>query len=897
MKRFLCLIFYFFVTAYYVSGQKKPAIEIDDIGRWPSLQQPSITDDGEYVTYYINNEPIGGNTLVIESANLKWKKRFICKLQVPVIFDALNRVAIFLSGDSLQIVHLGGSKCESVANVQSFKLQSNKTSSTLCYRLNGRENTLIVEDLNVRKKSIFNNVYDFFINEKTGPLTFVVRNENVENDLCSIISLSLPNKLCKVIWNGKTPNQFVFDRTGMKLAFTIQSVDKEEKTTHIWYYNNLDAKMESLTNKIKHPFLKEAISIKYFNNDGSGLFLDLSEKPISFERKYPVKFDLWSYTDSELQSVQLSRLANNRSYLGFLKICNKQITRIEEENDFVLDNEAKSNDSVLLIKHYSGAVHPTEYSWNANANTRFFLFYTKTGIKEAVLGNLDVDPLISPNGKYLLYYDAISNRYFCYNIKKRQTIKLNNDPNKDWTIAANMPYSACAWIRDDNGVILRDRNDLWKFTFSESKPPINITQSIRAGKDIEFTPYFNSNESDVIDANVPHLFFTFNNETKENGTTWVSLDSDFARPITGYLNHLYYFNKAESKTILPVKARNAAVYLVQRESSTESPNFYLTRDFKKFSILSVNHPEKRFNWLKANLVEWNSANGDKCRGLLYKPENFDPRKTYPIIFNLYELKTHRLNESLIPMLSKDVIDIPFYVSQGYVVFSPDLSIQLGNPNESFLSTLLPAVDYFRKLPWAGKIGIEGFSFGGFSTCLTITNTNLFDAAYFGGGRTDLISSHGSLFENGNGGSIQSFIEVGQLRMKVPLWENPSSYVENSAIFNVAKVTTPVLMMFNKKDGTSTFSNGLEFFVAMRRLGKKCWLLQYDNGGHGVFKSEDKLDFTTRLKQFFDHYLMNRPAPLWMLEGIAAKNKGVYSGLDLDTTGRNPSSSPLVKPIK
>ena len=69
------------------------------------------------------------------------------------------------------------------------------------------------------------------------------------------------------------------------------------------------------------------------------------------------------------------------------------------------------------------------------------------------------------------------------------------------------------------------------------------------------------------------------------------------------------------------------------------------------------------------------------------------------------------------------------------------------------------------------------------------------------------------------------------------------------------------------------------FVAMRRLEKPAWLLNYNGDPHWVMGRTNRLDFAKRMQQFFDHYLMDGPLPKWMAEGIPAVDKGKDDGFE------------------
>ncbi len=79
-------------------------------------------------------------------------------------------------------------------------------------------------------------------------------------------------------------------------------------------------------------------------------------------------------------------------------------------------------------------------------------------------------------------------------------------------------------------------------------------------------------------------------------------------------------------------------------------------------------------------------------------------------------------------------------------------------------------------------------------------------------------------------SGQVYYERSQMRMASTLWQEPIKYINNSPIFSLDKVTTPILIMNNKGDIVVPWMQGVELFTGLRRLQKKAWMLQYDKGG-------------------------------------------------------------------
>jgi hypothetical protein len=122
--------------------------------------------------------------------------------------------------------------------------------------------------------------------------------------------------------------------------------------------------------------------------------------------------------------------------------------------------------------------------------------------------------------------------------------------------------------------------------------------------------------------------------------------------------------------------------------------------------------------------------------------------------------------------------------------------------------------------------------------------------------------------------------VSQFRIGYSLWDSTSLYIKNSPVFKAYNVTTPIILVNNKNDSRVPFIQGLEWFMALRRLGKRAWMLQYDEGGHGLRGGNDYIDYVIRSNQFFDHYLKDSACPSWMLNGIPGRNKGIDDGLQL-----------------
>jgi hypothetical protein len=110
-------------------------------------------------------------------------------------------------------------------------------------------------------------------------------------------------------------------------------------------------------------------------------------------------------------------------------------------------------------------------------------------------------------------------------------------------------------------------------------------------------------------------------------------------------------------------------------------------------------------------------------------------------------------------------------------------------------------------------------------------------------------------------------ERSQSRIGGSLWQYPMRFVENSPIFMADRVQTPLMMLHNDHDDAVPWYQGIEYFLALRRLEKEVYLFNYNGELHGLRKRPNQKDYTLRMQQFFDHYLKGAPRPEWMVKGI------------------------------
>ena len=322
------------------------------------------------------------------------------------------------------------------------------------------------------------------------------------------------------------------------------------------------------------------------------------------------------------------------------------------------------------------------------------------------------------------------------------------------------------------------------------------------------------------------------------------------------------------------KAREADVLIFNLSTFQESPDLWTAdMEFKALRRLSeLNPQQKDFLWGKAETVRWHSADGVELKGTLIKPEGFDPQKKYPLMVYFYERLSQRLH-SYRPPAPGTSPNATYYVSNGYLWFEPDIVYRVGYPAESCVKCVVSGVQHLIDQGFVDEnaIGAAGHSWGGYQTAYLITETDIFAAVESGAPVSNMTSAYGGI-RWGSGMSRAFQYERTQSRIGGSLWRYPLRYIENSPVFHADKVRTPILMMHNDQDGAVPWYQGIEYFCALRRLGREAYMFNYVGAGHGLRRRADLMDWTMRMQQFFDHHLRGREAPEWMKRGVPYRER-------------------------
>lgn len=419
------------------------------------------------------------------------------------------------------------------------------------------------------------------------------------------------------------------------------------------------------------------------------------------------------------------------------------------------------------------------------------------------------------------------------------------------------------WLEGDEAVLIHDKYDLWRFPV-DGGDPVNLTgaEGRRRGlvlRVLRVDPdqvAFNESES-------LHLA-SFDENDKSFGFYQT-------HPVRGGLRVLL---DEEKKFRFIGKAEDADRLLFVREDYDEFPDLWVSDlDFGRPERVTDVNPGllDRFAWGTSELVEWTSDDGIPLQGVVIKPGNYEPGKRYPVLTYFYRFFSQRLHEFNQPVINHRP-SFPIYASDGYIVFLPDVRFEVGRPGISSLKSVVPGLKRLVDMGLADPdaLGLHGHSWSGYTTAYIVTQTNIFAAAVAGAPVSNMTSAYGGI-RWGSGLARQFQYEAGQSRLSGSLWEARPDYIENSPLFYADRVETPLVLMHGDEDEAVPWYQSIELYLALRRTGKRAVFLQYRGEPHHPRQYSNKLDYSMKMKAFFDHYLKGAPAPAWWAEGV------LYSG--------------------
>ena len=921
MQKYVILTIFLLLITSAIFPQKKP-LDHSVYDGWKSLSDITISNDGKIVSALISPQE-GDTTLFLKntannrtltfervrshklSTDGRWtvgllKAPFADRRQARI--DKRKRED--MPEDSLLIIDNLTFRSEKIPGVKSYKTAAEMTGH-VAYTLNLPKDTILKKDakekdilvlrnLLTQKEDTFRNAKEHIFNRYDNSFAVSIQPDKKDStDFPRVEFIDLDNNIRKTLSNEEMEyKSFTFDEAGRQLVYiaTGDTSKTEQKIYDLRYYKSGQDSSTVISggtiSGMPEGWIFNEYASPVFSKDGRRILIGAAHRQepkdttiVDFEM---AELDIWHWQDPIIQPQQLveKNRIERKTFTGiiytdklnqFIPLANKEMP------DVIVSDEGNGRYALLI----SNLPYLIESQWDLSPKYDVWVMDLTDNSLHEVTKGLNGRPALSPQGNYIYWWDATKRDWFSYDNKNGSLVNLTKEiPVNFWDEKNDVPrdpgsYGIAAWGEKDEYIFIYDMFDIWRIDPDGDNKPLNITQ--QAGRNDSLTfKYINTDpDKHFIGADDLLLLSAFDNVSKETG--YYTLKQKGRNPLQKRVMDGFTFSRQ-------IKAKNADIFVYQKSNFNTSPDLYLTRDYWKRTekLTNINPQMKDYNWGTAELFSWTSYAGIPLQGIVYKPEDFDPAKKYPVMIYFYEKHSDNLYSYFTPAPSRSTVNIPFFVSRGYIVFTPDIHYTVEQPGMDSYNAVVSGAESLAKNSWvdAENMAIQGQSWGGYQVAYIVTKTDMFKAAGAGAPVSNMTSAYGGIrWESGR--SRQYQYEQTQSRLGATMNDSLHLYIENSPLFYTENIKTPLLIMHNDEDGAVPWYQGIELFMSMRRLGKPAWLLQYNNEAHNLLYRRNTKDLSIRLQQFFDHYLKGEPAPVWMTRGLPATEKGKTWGYDIE----------------
>jgi dipeptidyl aminopeptidase/acylaminoacyl peptidase len=580
--------------------------------------------------------------------------------------------------------------------------------------------------------------------------------------------------------------------------------------------------------------------------------------------------DVWHWEDPRIIPNQKERWEEheeNRVYLAVVHLADGKIVPLAN----LEMPEVEPSDNPRFALGRSRLPYLREITWDGRYADLFVVDLdngNRTRVARRLRGGWRTPAAsLSPDGAFVLFYDA--GDWHLFDVGQGTSRNVTADlpvsfADEEWDYPADPPgYGHAEWLADSSAVFVYDRYDMWRVP-TDGGAVTCLTGGNGRSEELVFRVVDLDPESETQNPAQTILVEGYHDREKHDGF-YILTEDGGPRRLDGGADHRLEF---------VAKAEKAARLVFTRESYNDFPDLWVADDdLENPQKISEANPQiNDFAWGSAELVEWTTGDGVELQGVLIKPDTWEPGKRLPVLVYYYRLFSQRLHLFNQPVVNHRP-SFPVYASHGYAVFLPDIRFEVGRPGASAVDCLTSGIEHLVEIGVADPdaVGLHGHSWSGYQTAFVVTQTDLFAAAVAGAPVSNMTSAYSGIrWETGLARQFQ--YERSQSRIGGSLWETPHLYIENSPVFFADRITTPLLIQFGDDDGAVPWTQGIELYLACRRLDKDCIMLQYRGEPHHLERYANKLDYSIKMKQFFDHHLKGEPAPGWMTDGVPYKGE-------------------------
>lgn len=842
---------------------QKKSLSEEDYQRWGEMHINEISPDENWASYKMQYSN-GSDTLFIKNVH----RNII--YSVPGGNSAVftdNNLFICKSGNDMHIINLKTTKKEIIPGVRQFFYR--RVSKDLIYLQNSevKKDYLVIYSLKNNTHITISAINDCMISPDEKYLACTGSLEN-KNGL-ALISLKKPYeikwldmeidaKYTGLTWQNKGEAvAFVKDYKDIKknelFLFKIAAsrLYKLDKTT----YKSMETRA-----LVFDPLLKMLIS-----EDMKKIFFAFKDITTSPALQVDSKVEIWNANDKWIYP-------DEKSHGGFDKKSKLALWQPDAEKVNVITTEEFP--SVMLTNDMQFAIlsNPKEYEpqFEPEEPRDFYILNLKTFEKKLILKKQPFhlwSLTTSPKGKYFAYFKE--NNWWVYNPVKDThtniTVSINvRFTGKEQELVPESVFGNPGWSLDDKEILIYDQYDLWAIT-----PDGKNFKKLTHGREKKITYR-------IVDTPVKTKKYLLYDALI---LQQYDLDKGLLLRARGYDEKTGYFtwNKSAVEEIIwfgdsyvdEAKFNENKHNIFFREQKFDMPPrlIHSTGSSSKISIFNSNPQQDKYFWGKSELIEFQNSQMQDLKAVLLYPANYDPSKKYPMIVYIYEGKARELHLYQNPTLFEGGLNVTLMTQKGYFVLLPDIKLSFQNPGISAADCVISATEKIieKGIIMPDKIGLTGHSFGGYETSFIMTQTQLFATAIASGAITDFISFYHTVSPRSGRPDMWRF-QTEQFNMGGTPYEFPLLYHLNSPLSNITNIQKPILLWTGKNDKQVDPHQSIEFYLALRRLGKKSILLMYPDEGHSITDPVNQKDITIRMIEWFNYFLKDDHSYQWINKG-------------------------------
>ncbi len=895
----LLMVLAFAASPLLAQADTKRPLPVEDYDRWRSIGSTTLSPDGTWVTYALKSRT-GEDTLTVRNlddgavytvptgANPQFSRdsRWMAFEQTsrPQTDDADSR--------GVGLLDLQTGERRSWKGFRTFQFAP--TSSHLAIHRD-REATdseaqeeplgadLLLRDLKHGRDQLLGSVSEFAFNASGELLAYLVDAKDQTGNGVYIVYLQTGRQRI-LDQSAARHTRLTWDESGVALAALSGFDDPEsvERSNSLLAFPDLRSGSDDAVPRLRYEPAQESgfpsgmvLSEKRpltWKDDRSQVFLGVlpQRRVLHPDPSSPAaNVDVFHWRDARIQTVQRAQAASDRRFTflsavdltgRFVPLADSTMRDVQLTDD---GNWGVGRDARAYISDWK------------ESRADYYRVDPATGDRTPMLQTQGRTLGLSPDGRHFAYWR--DGQVWTYELQTGRTTNLTASASVsfvDWEYdrpGTAPPYGIAGWSSDGTALILNGRYDLWLQPL-DGATARNLTGGRGTAEEVRFRVVRTDPEVQTIDLERPLLLSAYGQWTKKSGYFELS---------AGRLEELIFADRRFDQL---QKAQDADRYSFTSSTFRDFPDLYVTdRRFAELERLTDANPQQsEYRWGDRILIEYENKDGVRLQGTLAIPDAYETGQRLPMIVNFYEKKSQELHAYYAPLFEGSypsgnmgpVAEFAAYVSNGYLVLQADVHFNTGTTHSDMLDCVVAATQKVIELGYADpdRIVLGGGSFSGGGSAYIATQTDMFAAVVARAAPINLAGEFNILF-SGSGQNNHSYDIYGQGRYGTNPFDDFELYREQSPITHVASMNTPMLYLHGRLDPSVEYLQGMEFYNALRFLGKPIIFLSYYDEGHNLTKYENQRDFTDRLWQFLDHHLKDVPAPDWMTHGVRFLDRG------------------------